>query len=529
MGLKEGMNKGGCTILSTLTVQATEISMKASKIHAFSSLLMSTLAALPVHGGGAEKSYRDARPILDTAIRAAGGLEALQAVKDVRRVSSATTFARGQSLTPETMVTRQVETTNVTDFSGRRSRSETTTAGAGIVTARNLSVVNGDASFNYNLVTRALNPVAAAGATNARNAIGRDPAALLLTMAGRAEALRSLGDDTLEGRTVRVISFADADGTLLTLSFDAASGLLSRIETLAASPVDGDLLNETLLSDYRDVQAGTSRVKLPFRVITRAGGDVTSDLKYTSMTVNAGLADEALAAPKDGIRVPPAAPGAGVTADRLGDDLYRIGGGTHHSLAVGFKDEVVVIEAPQNEARSLAVLGKVKELFPAKRIRLVPTHYHFDHSGGIRTYIAWGLPILTTVGNRAFIEKMAAGKHTIRPDSLARDPKKAVIETFTTKKVLTDGTRTLELHDVGPNPHVGEMVVAYLPKEKALFVADLISIQPGPLAPASPALVDFSDKLTKLGLTVETLVPGHGRVGTMDDLKAALAGRPAQN
>jgi glyoxylase-like metal-dependent hydrolase (beta-lactamase superfamily II) len=503
--------------------------MKASKVHAFSFLALTALAIAPAYGSGAEKSYREARTILDAAIRAAGGQEALQAVKDIRRVGTATTFARGQSLTPEAMVSRQVETTNATDFAGRRSRSETTTTGAGILTGRTLSVVNGDQSFTYNAVTRALNPTAPAGVTNARNAIGRDPAVLLLTILGRAETLRSLGDDTMDGKPVRVVSFADTDGTVLTLSFEAASGLLSRTETLAASAVDGDLLTETIFSDYRDVVAQTSRVKLPFRVVTRAAADVVSDLKYTTITANSGIADEALAEPREGISVPPAAPGGGVTADRLGEDLYLIAGGSHHSLAVGFKDEVVVIEAPQNDARSLAVLGKVTELFPGRKIRLVPTHYHFDHSGGVRTFISWGLPILTTAGNRAFIEKMAVAKHTLRPDSLSRDPKKAVIETFTVKKVLSDGARTLELHDVGPNPHVGEMVVAYLPKEKLLFVADLLSIQPGPLAPASPALIDFSEKITKLGLAVDTIVPAHGRVGTMDDLKAAVAARPAQN
>lgn len=187
------------------------------------------------------------------------------------------------------------------------------------------------------------------------------------------------------------------------------------------------------------------------------------------------------------------------------------------------------MEAPLNDDRSLAVLAKVNELFPGKSIRVVPTHYHFDHSGGLRTYVAWGLPIVTTPGNKAFIERMAAAPHTIRPDTLSRDPKKAVVETFTKKKVYTDGTRTLELHDIGPNPHAGEIVVAYLPKEKALFVADLISLNPGPFAPAAPALQDFADKIAKLGLVVEMLVPAHGRQGTMDDLKAALAARPAQD
>lgn len=492
-----------------------------------SSFLVSSLAVAGlVHAGTAEKSYREAREILDAGLKAMGGADALKAIKDVRRAGSATAYAQGQSLTPDALVTRQVEVTSTLDFAGGKSRTETTTAGAGIVTTRTLAVVNGDQSFGYNLVTRALNPTGAGGVTAARNAMRRDVAALLLTALARAETLRSLGDDTLDGKRQRVVSFSDADGTQLALSFDAASGLLSKTETLGDNAVLGDALNETLLSDYRDVPVGAARAKLPFRVVTKVAGDTTQDVKYSTIAANGGLTADALAAPPDAVRVPPAPPAVGVAVEKLADDLYFLGGGTHYSLAVGFKDQVVVIEAPLNDDRSLAVLAKVNELFPGKSIRLVPTHYHFDHSGGIRTYVAWGLPIVTTPGNKAFMEKMAAAPHTIRPDSLSRDPKKANVETFTKKKVFSDGARTLELHDVGPNPHVAEMIVAYLPKEKLLFVADLLIIAAaGPLAPASPALVDFADKIAKLGLTVEKIVGAHGRIGTPDDLKAALAAK----
>jgi glyoxylase-like metal-dependent hydrolase (beta-lactamase superfamily II) len=190
-------------------------------------------------------------------------------------------------------------------------------------------------------------------------------------------------------------------------------------------------------------------------------------------------------------------------------------------------EHVVVVEAPLNEERSLAVLAKLAEIVPGKPIKyVVPTHYHFDHSGGLRTYIAKGVTILTTPGNAAFIERLAAAPHTVRPDLLSREPRKPVIETFTGKKVLSDGARTLELHDIGPSPHVTECVIAYLPKEKVVFESDLLTIPvQGPYAPANPALIDLADKIKKLGLAVETITPGHGRMGTLDDLKAALAVR----
>ena len=105
-----------------------------------------------------------------------------------------------------------------------------------------------------------------------------------------------------------------------------------------------------------------------------------------------------------------------------------------------------------------------------------------------------------------------------------------VIETFTGKRVFDDGVHTLEVRDIGPSPHVNEMVIGYLPKQKAVFVADLFTIPPqGPFPPASPALVDFAEKIQKQGLAVEAIAPGHGRVGTLADLTAALAVKVPEN
>lgn len=76
----------------------------------------------------------------------------------------------------------------------------------------------------------------------------------------------------------------------------------------------------------------------------------------------------------------------------------------------------MVVEAPLNEARSLAVIAKVKETIPGKPIKyLVNTHAHFDHSGGLRTYVAEGATIVTHRGNEAYYKKVWAAPHTLNP------------------------------------------------------------------------------------------------------------------
>jgi glyoxylase-like metal-dependent hydrolase (beta-lactamase superfamily II) len=469
-----------------------------------------------------QASYTQARKVLDEALRAAGGVEALRAVKDVRRTGGGTAHNLGQSLRPDApLTTRPVQVASVLDFAGRRTRTETSTTPAGGVPVRTVAVLSGDGGFTFNELTRVATSFTPAAVLANRSALRRDPAALLLTAAGRAETLRFLGEQPVDGRPHAVIGFADADGSQIALYVDSRTGLVSKSETLAANPVLGDAVSEQAYSDHRPVGG----VKLPFRMTTRTAGAVVLDLAYQDVQVNAGAADALFEAPAGAERIQPQPGPANVTLTPVGEGAYFVSGSSHNSLLVAFRDHLVLVEAPQSVERAEAVVAKVRDTVGDKPIRhVVPTHYHFDHSGGLRALIARGATVLTTPGNKAFVERLAATAHTIRPDALSKEPRPASVETFTGKKTLSDGTRTLELYDVGPNPHVEEVVVAYLPQEKLVFVADLFSIPAqGSFPPAGAATREFAAKLERLGLAVTTIAPGHGRLGTPDDLKKALA------
>ena len=86
----------------------------------------------------------------------------------------------------------------------------------------------------------------------------------------------------------------------------------------------------------------------------------------------------------------------------------------------------------------------------------------------------------------------------------------------------------LELYDIGPNPHANEILVAYLPKEKILFQADLLNAAPnGSIPIAQDATLSFSEKLQQLGLQVEKIYGVHGRAATPAELQASVEKRRA--
>src|SRR5262245_19667218 len=180
------------------------------------------------------KSYLKARQVLDRAIEAAGGWAALQAVKDVSRKGSGSACNQGQSLKPaDAYSTRPVELLSVADFAQSRSVNETVTTPSGGLSTKTRAVLKGDAAFGHNLLTNAVTPATAAGLIGARNALRRDPAAILLTAAKRSETLRWLGEESLDGDKADVVTFADTNGTQISLAVSARSGLLAKIETLA--------------------------------------------------------------------------------------------------------------------------------------------------------------------------------------------------------------------------------------------------------------------------------------------------------
>ncbi len=208
-------------------------------------------------------------------------------------------------------------------------------------------------------------------------------------------------------------------------------------------------------------------------------------------------------------------------------------GGSHHSVLVEFADHVAVIEAPQSEERSLAVIREVKRV-TGKPIRyLINTHHHFDHSGGLRTYVEAGATIVTNEVNKAFYERVLAptAPRTLNPDRLAmsKKPPMLKIETFTDKKVMMDKARTLELHLVAGNPHNDGILMAYLPAEKILVEVDLYTPPAPNAAPptnVSPNTTNLITNIERLKLDVQRILPLHGPgAATIADLYK-FAGKP---
>ena len=241
---------------------------------------------------------------------------------------------------------------------------------------------------------------------------------------------------TVGRRRFTVLSFV-GDNKAAVNGYLNDQNLIERVETWIDNPLYGDLHWEAIYTDYQNAGG----FAFPRHIVQRQLEWPILDIVVDEVKPNASVT---IAAPAPPAAAPAAA--AGTPSEKLGDGVYLILGG-YASIAVDFKDYIVIIEGPQSEERGMAVINEAKRLIPNKPIRyVINTHHHVDHSGGLRPFVAEGATIVTHQINKAWFEKVFAMPHTLNPDRLAQARRRPSFETMTERKVLTDGNHVIEIH-----------------------------------------------------------------------------------
>jgi glyoxylase-like metal-dependent hydrolase (beta-lactamase superfamily II) len=459
------------------------------------------------------------RPSLfEDAVRAMGGESAIRAATSLTIEATGRNYNFGQGVSPGVPLPRfdVSELRRATDLTAVRHRHEVTRTAAfttAVTTPQRIVFgLDGDIAYGVAPNGNATRSVAAV-VPGRRQEHYHHP--LVLTRAALEPGAEIQAAGTQAGSHVLRIKLSPSDSFHLWL--DRQTHLPSRIRSFRYDLNLGDVLYETRFANW----AASGSLQLPTRLSSTLAGAPIAEYEITRNVVGTEPVD--LEAP-EAARGPAPTPAVNVTSEELAPGVWYLAGGSHHSVLVEFDQYLMLIETPQNDARTLAVIAKARELRPGKPLRYaVNTHHHHDHSGGVRAAISEGLTLLTHSGNVAFFRDVARRPHTLQPDALARAPKSPTIVPVGAKRVFQDRSRTVELYHLRGNPHTSTMIVAYLPTERMLVQADAYN-PPAPNAPPPPSFPfakNLVDNVERLGLRVDRVAALHGRVVPFSEIREA--------
>lgn len=471
------------------------------------------LLILLIAVAGACASPPPERQIIDDAAAALGGAQRVTAVKSIVIQGSGTNGNLGQDMTPD--ATGQTFTvsdyTRTVDVPGGRVRIEQTrtpnfTYFQGPQPQKQILGVDGDVAYNV-AANGTANRAGDAVANDRRAEFYHHPVTIVRAALDPMAVLanpRTLGSE-------RIVDVTIAGMRPFTLAIDATTHLPTRVVSMTDNLNLGDVAIETSFSDYQDANG----LKLPTKMTTKTDKWTTATLAVSKQTVDADASGAAAPEAARSAKPIPGTPPANVTVENLGKGLWFLAGQSHHSVLVEFADHLMLIEAPQNDTRALAVIAKARELVPGKPLtQVVNTHHHFDHSGGIRAAVSEGLGVITHKANAGFYEDAVKRTHSIVPDALAGKAQPLKLETFDDELTLKDAAMTVNLYHIAGSAHADTLVMAYFPRERILVEADVYS----PGGAIAPYAANLLENVKKRNLRVDRIVPIHGAIAPFAEL-----------
>src|SRR5262245_19691923 len=195
------------------------------------------------------------------------------------------------------------------------------------------------------------------------------------------------------------------------------------------------------------------------------------------------------------------------------DNVYIFRNGNHQAMFVVTPAGVIATDpvAYGRPTGGQAYVDEIKKVTDQPIKYLIYSHHHFDHIAGGKALKDAGATVIAHQRAKDRLAKLA-DPHTVLPDETIGDE----------GRTIALGGTTLELKYVGLN-HSDSTLVMRLPKEKIIFVVDLIPVASVP----GRGMIDFyplesEDSIKRIiAMDWERMIPGHpgpgGRLGTEQD------------
>jgi hypothetical protein len=311
------------------------------------------------------------------------------------------------------------------------------------------------------------------------------PERLLLTAASAPPASLWIdGPVSFQGVPHVHVAFPWRGGRAVLL-LNAQTSLPSAVEIVRAYPEDvmlgvwGDMTRRIEYS-YWTLESG--RLRYPRQWNVYENGQQREMRTITDFEVDVAVDEETFAALAD-VSVPPAGAAPRPTRrtltpfdveppEELVPGIVQVRSWWNVVL-VDQGDAVVVIEGPLSSEYGERILELASQRFNKPVRAVINSSDAWPHIGGLRTYVASGVPVITHRLNRPLLERLFAAPYVTAPDLLAMQPRAAQIQGIDGRVEIGSGPNRLVVAPIG-GEWSERMLMAYWPEHELLYGADLV-------------------------------------------------------
>jgi len=277
----------------------------------------------------------------------------------------------------------------------------------------------------------------------------------------RATVRVILGDSTALPKAVEITHTRPFD------TYWAPWGDVTQRVTFAAWLVEPDGIRFPRVWEYStdgvvDGSVDITRVRLTAEAI-QPGPDASPEALQSAVAARRRVAD----LPLGDARRPTVELAPGIVKVPAGFDVVE----------VKQDDGIVIVEAPLTSAYSQKVIDDAAKRFSGVPIKaLVTTSDAWPHIGGVREYVARGIPVYALDLNLPILRRLIAAKYDSEPDALARTRKEPVFHVVSSRTAVGSGANRFELLPLRTVTGERQMML-YFPALRLLYTSDLFTIR----------------------------------------------------
>ncbi|GEM_PF-301207 len=354
----------------------------------------------------------------------------------------------------------------------------------------------------------------------------------VLSTALAARDLRAQPDVQLHGYTHHVVAFT-WHGHPVRLYLNGYTDLPEVVEWTSPYPYNvfwnvwGDV---TTRIGYGMWTLEPDGLRYPRQWTIERNGLPDSDVSLTSLTINPPIEPGELAIPDDARKaslarkrtiaeVPLGIPGN--PAAEIEPGVAHIPGAWNVNL-VRQRDGIVVIEGPISSEYSIKVIDEARKRFPGLPVKaVITTSDSWPHIGGMREYVARGIPIYAVDLDKPVLGRLFDAPHTFLPDDLQKHPRAPEWRLVSDRTALGDGANRLELIPYRTETGERQMLV-YFPHYKLLYTSDLFAPDSKDTWFTPEYLLELRHAVTREHLAVDNVFGMHYDVTPYQTLTTAL-------